>query len=323
MVMQMPNGEMPLKDLYSYQGVNPKPEDFDAFWNDSLHEIDGYGLSFELKKSRFQVPNAECFDLYFSSMNNARIHAKYVKPSSAGAEKHPIVLQFHGYTANAGSWANLLKWAACGFSVLAMDVRGQGGESQDNSCNLGTTYCGHIIRGLDGGPKNLFYRNVFLDTVVLARIAMSLPEVDVNRLFTFGASQGGALSVVCGALVPQIRKVVTLYPFLADYKRILQIDYNGKAYSELIYYFRQFDPSHSNEIQIFTKLGYIDIQFLASRIQGDVLFGCGLADTNCPPSSQFAVYNKISSSKQLLIYPDFSHEEIAPFGDQVIEFFLN
>ena len=33
-------------------------------------------------------------------------------------------------------------------------------------------------------------------------------------------------------------------------------------------------------------------------------------DTVCPPSTQFAAYNKIEAKKDILIYPDYAHENI-------------
>nr|WP_243238301.1 acetylxylan esterase [Ruminococcus hominis] len=41
---------------------------------------------------------------------------------------------------------------------------------------------------------------------------------------------------------------------------------------------------------------------------------------NCPPSSQFAIYNKIKSKKQHIIYPDFQHENIPDFEDKTYQF---
>jgi cephalosporin-C deacetylase len=64
-----------------------------------------------------------------------------------------------------------------------------------------------------------------------------------------------------------------------------------------------------------------DVQNLVCRIKGEVLFGTGLMDTVCPPSTQFAAYNKIRSHKQMLIYPDYAHELYFPdFSDRVFEF---
>jgi cephalosporin-C deacetylase len=45
-------------------------------------------------------------------------------------------------------------------------------------------------------------------------------------------------------------------------------------------------------------------------------------DTVCPPSSQFAVYNKILSPKVMTVYPDFGHEPLPGINDQVFQFML-
>jgi cephalosporin-C deacetylase len=103
---------------------------------------------------------------------------------------------------------------------------------------------------------------------------------------------------------------------------VWELDLAKDAYAELRTYFRYFDPQHKREEEIFTKLGYIDLQFLAERIQGEVLMGVGLADTICPPSTQFAAYNKITSKKRYEIYPDFGHEYLPGFDDKAMEFFL-
>ena len=42
----------------------------------------------------------------------------------------------------------------------------------------------------------------------------------------------------------------------------------------------------------------------------------------CPPSSQFAVYNKIKSEKDLLVYPDFGHEKLTDMLDLQLQFIL-
>jgi cephalosporin-C deacetylase len=70
-------------------------------------------------------------------------------------------------------------------------------------------------------------------------------------------------------------------------------------------------------------LGYIDVQHLADRIQGEVLFITGLMDMICPPSTQFAAYNKINAPKQMEIYPDYHHGEKYPgTSDKIFEFMM-
>ena len=98
------------------------------------------------------------------------------------------------------------------------------------------------------------------------------------------------------------------------------MDLANGAYEELRIYFRLFDPLHERENEIFTKLGYVDVQHLAPRIRGEVLMTVGLMDETCPASTQFAAYNKITSKKSLRIYPDFAHELLPGQIDATFQF---
>lgn len=310
---------MPLEELKKYQGRNPCPEDFDHYWDYAISSLNAVDPKTELIKSNFQVPNAECFDLWFTGIENARIHAKYLRPIFK-EKKHPALIQFHGYSRNSGDWCEKLHYVSLGFSVAALDCRGQGGLSEDTGGVKGNTTRGQIIRGLDDPePQKLLFRNIFLDAAQLTKIVMNMPEVDANRVGVIGGSQGGGLTLACAALEPRIKRAVVISPFLCDYKRIWEMDLAKDAYEELKMYFRLHDPLHKREKQIFTKLGYIDVQNLANRIRADVLMAVGLMDTVCPPSTQFAAYNKINSQKSLIVYPDFGHEELPGFADSAIQ----
>jgi len=92
------------------------------------------------------------------------------------------------------------------------------------------------------------------------------------------------------------------------------------AYAEIREYFRRFDPQHEREESVWTKLGYIDLQYLAPRIRAEVLLAVGLMDEICPPSTQFAAFNKITSPKEAAIYPDFMHEHYPGFVDKAYQF---
>lgn len=318
----MPSLDLPLEKLETYLGSSPCPSDIDQYWEEALKELDGLDPQVELiPNPEFKVPFAECFDLSFTGLDGCRIYAKYLRPKNA-KEPHPAVLQFHGYTMNSGDWQDKLNYVAAGYSFAAMDCRGQGGKSQDRSIVSGNTFRGHIVRGLEDGPQNLLYRRIFCDTVQLARIIMELDEVDTSRVGTIGGSQGGALSLVCAALEPRIARSVAVHPFLCDYRRVWQMDLAKGAYEEIRTHFRQFDPLHEQEDQVFETLGYIDIQNLVHRIQGKVLMGLSLMDMTCPPSTQFAAYNKITSEKQRLIYPDYGHEVLPKFNDRAYEFMM-
>jgi len=315
----MPIVDMPLAELERYAGRNPCPADMETYWEQALAEMRATDPQVGLVPHALDAPFAECFDLYFTGVGGARVHAKYLRPAGTRAP-HPALLQFHGYSSNSGDWSEKLGYVARGFSVAAMDCRGQGGLSEDTGGVRGNTLRGHIIRGLDDAPERLLFRQIFLDTAQLAGIVMGMPEVDADRVGATGGSQGGGLTLACAALEPRIRRAAPVYPFLSDYLRVWEMDLDVAAYDELRAYFRLFDPLHEREAQVFERLGYIDVQHLAPRIRADVLMTVGLMDTICPPSTQFAAYNKIRSPKQMLLYPDYGHEGLPGLSDRIFEF---
>lgn len=315
----MPLVDMPLEKLHQYEGRNPRPADMDAYWDSALAEMRAIDPQVELIPHPLKTSFAECFHLYFTGVGGARVHAKYLRPRQVH-EPHPAVLQFHGYSGSSGEWCDKLNYVSQGYSVAALDCRGQGGLSEDAGGVKGNTLRGHIIRGLDDAPEKLLYRSLYLDTAQLAGIVMNLPEVDATRVGATGGSQGGGLTLACSALEPRIKKAAPVFPFLCDYRRIWEMDLAVAAYEELKTFFRNFDPLHEREEEIFTRLGYIDNQHLAHRIKAEVLMTVGLMDTVCPPSTQFAAYNKITSKKNLLIYPDFGHEGLPGSSDRIFDF---
>ena len=250
------------------------------------------------------------------------MHAKFAKPANIEG-KVPAVLMFHGLSGSSCEWSGLIQYASQGYCVAFLDTRGQAGYSEDVGGVPGTTYSTPFMRGFDGDKNDLPARENFLDTALLARVIMDLDYVDENRVGATGGSQGGALTVACAALEPRIKLCAPVYPYLSDYKRVWNMDLAKGAYEGLKYYFRHYDPTHEREDEIFEKLGYIDIQNISKRIKAEVLMFTGLMDTTCPPSTQFAMYNNITSKKDVVIYPDYGHEGLKGSSDKIFKFLSN
>ena len=213
----MPVLDKPLEELREYRGINPRPGDFDEFWKRALADLDATDPRPELIPSTvIRAADAETFDLFFTGVGGARIYAKYLRPKNP-PRPSPALLLFHGYTGHSGDWQDKLSYVTQGFAVAALDCRGQGGRSEDLGGVRGNTLNGHIIRGLDESPDKLLFRQIFLDTVQLARVVAAFDEVDARRLSCMGGSQGGALAIACAALEPRIRRCVSIYPFLTGF----------------------------------------------------------------------------------------------------------
>lgn len=314
--------DITVQELYKYKGSSPCPKDFDEFWDRSLTEAKNLSDKPEFIPQSFSAKGAEFYDLYFTGTKGAKIHAKVGIPdkNARGDKKIPALCWFHGLDGYAQPWSDLMIYVSQGFAVAYLDVRGQGGLSQDAGGYLGMTSVTPFMRGVDGNPDDLLMRDVFLDTVIMSEIMMNLEYVDENRVGVFGSSQGGGLALACAALNPKIKRCAISIPYLSDYKRVWEMGLAKDAYAGLKNYFRNFDPLHKREDEIFEKLGYIDIQNLAKRVKADVIMATGLEDTLCPPSTQFAMFNKLTSKKEAYIFPDFGHEIMKDYNDTSFEF---
>ncbi len=315
----MPVIDMKLEELEQYTGSSPLPEDFDSFWEKALDEAASVDTDCLWKDADFDTPVATCRHLYFTGTGGARIHIKVLLPAEIDGPI-PALLNFHGYSGASAQWSEYLAWAASGVAVFAMDCRGQGGLSQNRMTGSGPTLYGDIVRGLDGPAEDLYYRSIYQDIFILTQIVRAMPEINPERIGAYGGSQGGALALVCAALEPRISCLAPSYPFLSDFKRVWDMDLAKAAYVGLSDYFRRFDPLHRRESEIFRRLGYIDVVNLAPRIRGRVLFAATLMDEICPPSTQFAVYNRLTCDKDMMLFPDYGHERLPLFGDECYQF---
>lgn len=314
----MPALDMNIKDMEKYLGSNIKPDDFDSYWNNEIKIVDEMNLEYKITKKDFKNKKANYYEIEFKGIGGASIYAKYICPNSN--EKVPTVLEFHEYKQASRGWHHLTRYIALGYSVLAMDCRGQGGKSEDLGGASGTTVGGHIINGLDDSVDNMYYRKVYLDGYILSKIAMELPHTDINKLITFGKGQGATIALVTASFNKNIKKCSTQYPFLSDFKRVWDMDLDVEAYEGIRYYFRWFDPMHINEEKIFEKLGYIDAVNFASRLKCELFMGTGLLDNISPPSTQYAIFNNADCKKRHVVFHKYGHELINFFEDENLKF---
>lgn len=142
----MPLVDMPVESLFKYEGISPCPKDIDKYWDFALKEMNSVEHNAEFIKKEYPSKIADMYDLYYTSTKNARIHAKVAVPKNI-KEKMPAILMFHGLSDSSYDWCGLLGYASQGCVVAYMDVRGQGGLSEDVGTVKGTTYTTPFIRG--------------------------------------------------------------------------------------------------------------------------------------------------------------------------------
>jgi cephalosporin-C deacetylase len=298
----MPLIDLPLDQLRAYQPSPAVPPDFDSFWHQTLAEAQQQPLREELTRIDYPVPALDVYQVAYDGWRSARISAWFI--ARRGANSLPTLVFYHGYSGSKGQVYDYLGWALQGYAVVAVDVRGQSGESTDPGDYPGGHVSGWMTQGIRS-PETYYYRGAYVDCIRAIDFATARPEVDPNRIGVLGASQGGGLSLAVAALDPRPKLSMPEVPFLCHFSRALEVT-NQNPYQEIALYCHRYPE---REEAVFRTLRYFDNLSLADRIRCPVLMTVGLQDLVCPPSTVFAVYNRIpSSAKELKIYPFGGHE---------------
>jgi cephalosporin-C deacetylase len=316
--------DLPLESLYTYTGSSPLPDDFEIYWQKKMFCLDDCDLSYHQIRREDILPDVECLDGYFTAVDGMRICTTLMRPKQR-QDNMPGLAIFHGYTKHRPDRFMMLPYVQAGFTVLAMDCRDQGGATRDDH-HGGPVMRGLMMRGLESGKDYLYLSRLYLDAAAAVRVLAAQDGVDIERIGVTGGSQGGTLSLVAAALTGLISFASVSSPFLCDFVRLKDMGLLKDVYEELGWYFRMHDPQYKREKEIFHTLGYVDLQNFTERIKIPVQWIMGLADPTCPPSTQFAAFNKLRGKKTLEIYPNHAHElfpgQTPGIADQMFYFLL-
>lgn len=299
----MPLFDKPLAELKTYRPALTRESDFDSFWDKTLAEAANIPLQEQFVRADYPARGLTVFDVRYTGWNGARIAGWYIQPPGKGP--FPGLVIYHGYSGSRAQPHNHFTWAAQGYAVLAVDTRGQSGESTDP-----TVYSsGHVKGWMTAGvldANEYYYRGAYVDCVRALDVLCTRPEVDAKRIGVTGGSQGGALSLAVAAL--DRRPVVCMadIPYLCHFERAVDMAV-VMPYLEISDYIKIYPQ---RERQVFRTLSYCDNMNLAPRNHSNVLMSAGLVDDCCPPSSIFATFNHLTCNKEIVTYRYHKHEDI-------------
>ncbi|CAM3809193.1 alpha/beta fold hydrolase [Cohnella lubricantis] len=288
-------------DLRQYRPDTTAPSDLDAFWERTLKEASARPLAASRKQVDGLSPYTAVHKVTYQGFDDTPIHGWYLLPTFAGERKLPCAVIFHGYSGGKGNPEQHAHWLLQGYAVLAIDVRGQGGETGNLlSQSFGMTK-GWLSQGLLD-PDSHYYRAITVDALKAVEWAAQQPEIDPHRIVTAGGSQGGGLALMTAALSDLPWRTV------ADIPNMCHMDFgilnSTGSLTEAAEFVSRF-PEHQE--QVLKTLSYFDLLNLCERIRKPVFVSVGLKDTVCMPETIFAVYNRISAPKRLQVYPFNGH----------------
>jgi len=234
------------------------------------------------------------FNVTYLSLGGLEISAWYSLPTQ-GDGLFPAVINFPGYKSEPPVRRD---WAKKGVAVLSVAVRGK----LKSSSEFNPGYPGLLTSGLES-KENYGYRGVISDCVRGVDFLRSRPEIDSDRIYACGSSQGGGLTLITSALRPEIKAGVAGYPFLCCYPEAMSL-LRSYPYDELACYARAYPEEVE---QMLETLRYFDAVNFAPRIKCPMVVGIALDDEVCPPETSYAAYRALTSHKELWLFPNSGH----------------
>lgn len=310
--------DMPLEELNKYKPPQNKKGNFSKFWQETKAISKVQPLNAEIKRIDYIIKDIDVNKVYYDGFGGARICGYYLLPKSPGP--HPVILWFHGYGDNKQKINYYLKWVLMGYAVMAIDIRGQNGESIDNKIYPAPSAIGYMTKGIFS-KEDYYYRGVYMDCVRAVDFLSTRKEIDISRLCVTGASQGGGLSLATAALDPRPKLVIAEIPYLCHFKRAVEWaeEFKNITYFEFTSIIKKYPEK---EEEMFNTLSYFDNLNLCTWIKARTVISCAMKDIVCPPSTIFAVYNHIKAPKHMEIMSFYEHswETVINFDEKRLEY---
>jgi cephalosporin-C deacetylase len=300
--------DLSLDALQHYLPERNEPNDFCAFWADTLAATREHPLDALVTDHDVDLPLVEAYDLSFAGFDGQRVRGWYLRPRR-GDGPLPCVVHFLGYGDGRGSPLEWLTWPAAGYAVIVMDTRGQGartrraGATGDSGGSQSPHVEGFLTKGILD-PADYYYRRVFTDAVRAVEVAHTLEGIDRSRIAVEGTSQGGGIALAAAALADGVSAAMLNVPFLCHFSRAIEITDRG-PYAELLSFLRTQRDLADRALE---TLRYFDGMNMAASSTVPSLFSVALMDPICPPSTVYAAYNHYAGAKEMNIFPYNEHE---------------
>lgn len=279
------------------------PQDFDAFWKQTLDEMHRLPLSYTCEKvEKYSTKEFSCYLVKLQVDRSHSVYGYLTKPNDTG--KHPVVM------CPPGAGIKTIKepmrntyYARNGFIRLEIEIHGLHPElSEDTFKDISNAFNyrenGYLQNGLD--QRDSYYmRHVYAACVRAIDFLTSLPEWDGKNVAVQGGSQGGALALITAGLDPRVTLCVANHPALSDMAGYLANRAGG--YPHLNRLDGMLTPEKVKTLE------YYDVVNFARRIKVPTYITWGFNDNTCPPTTSYIVYNLISAEKEALLTPINEH----------------
>lgn len=292
------------------------PKDFRQFWAGSIRELSKIPLDSKMELMEdLSTENVSVYHIAVQNIHGSKVYGMLSVPVKEG--KYPAVLKVPG--AGVRPYNGDVALAEKGIITLEIGIHGiPVNLPREVYSNLSAgALSGYSSFNLDNRDK-YYYKRVYLGCVRALDFLTSHPAYDGKNLAVYGGSQGGALSIVSAALDPRVKYLGALYPALSDVTGYLFDRAGGWPHL-----FNPINISKNNTNEKLETCQYYDVVNFAKQLTVPGFYTWGFNDETCPPTSMYAAYNSISAQKELAVFKETGHFNIAAQRHQLTNWLVS
>ncbi len=280
-----------------------KPDDFHAFWDDVISDVNNINLDPAVEKDELRsTDEIDVYQVFYNSLDNVRVSGWYAVPKGAVDEngttgKLPAIIALPGYQSDPPIPKD---WAEKGYACISVNPRGK----VRSRSQFDPGYPGLLTYGIV--DRNTYsYRGFYVDAWRAVDFLLGRDEVDGSRIGAVGGSQGGGLAVTISAMRKEIMAASVSAPYLCGFMDAIELTHTY-PYQEINDYIRTYPD---READVETTLAYFDSISFADSIECPIIVNVGLQDNVCPPETGYALFDSIASKdKTFYEYDGHGHE---------------
>ncbi|MEA2554529.1 MAG: cephalosporin-C deacetylase [Fimbriimonadaceae bacterium] len=264
------------------------PEDFDAFWQETVEEAQAVPIDIHRSwSSDFDLPGFIVEKLDFLSVGNRRVNGWIAHPPEA--HELPAFLWIPPY--GRESLLPNEYGTREGFVSMSLNFFGEDAFHQENYVRER----GYFAEGAED-PHKWVFRRMFQDAYVAANVLRAQHEVDEHRVGAMGMSQGGGMSIWLGAWCKHIKAVCADMPFFCAVRDTLLHSVHRYPLKELT---DLMGSIPLGEERVLNTVSYFDTVNQATHCHVPTHVTLGLKDPSCRPPNVRACYNALPGKKAL------------------------
>jgi len=299
-------------DPHTIRPARPEPADFDAFWSANRAELAETPLAVLERRPVPPPADAEeavaCFDVKLACAGPKPVSGYLCVPRGKGG-KYPVILCVDGAGVHDSG-----KLAFPGAVTLTINAHGiDNGRPEPFYRNLEQgALKGYPLFGADD-RSTIYFKYMFLRVLRALEYLKILPEWNRRDIVVRGGSQGGAQALFGAAMDRDVTLAVTSVPAMCDFAGCFASPRRTGGWP------RPYGPDGKDSPR-WRAWDYYDCVNFARRITCRTFVSAGLADTTCPPTSVFCMFDALAAKeKHIETHRDMGHFARNDAGSAALE----